>query len=107
VGATLSAQDQHHHQLPVLAPVHTDEHRRVPNLDVLVRKAYKVLLTRRLIGCVIYSTDPRDPSPSCQARSFFGIAAVNFGHSEAEYDLTRCPVPFRLLPQTANLSSLA
>jgi hypothetical protein len=58
VGATLSAPDQHHHQLPVLAPLHWDEHRRAPNLDVLVRNFYKLLLTRGLIGCVIYSTDP-------------------------------------------------
>jgi uncharacterized protein len=32
--------------------------RRAPNFDVLVRNVYKVLLTRGLIGCYIYSTDP-------------------------------------------------
>jgi uncharacterized protein len=32
--------------------------RRAPNFDVLVRNVYKVLLTRGLIGCIIYSTDP-------------------------------------------------
>jgi uncharacterized protein len=32
--------------------------RRAPNFDVLVRNVYKVLLTRGLIGCVLYSTDP-------------------------------------------------
>jgi uncharacterized protein len=32
--------------------------RRAANFDVLVRNVYKVLLTRGLIGCVIYSTDP-------------------------------------------------
>jgi uncharacterized protein len=34
------------------------ELRRAPNFDLLVRNVYKVLLTRGLIGCVIYSTDP-------------------------------------------------
>jgi uncharacterized protein len=32
--------------------------RRAANFDVLVRNVYKVLLTRGLVGCVIYSTDP-------------------------------------------------
>jgi uncharacterized protein len=32
--------------------------RRAPNFDLLVRNVYKVLLTRGLIGCVIYATDP-------------------------------------------------
>jgi hypothetical protein len=32
--------------------------RRAPNFDVLVRNVYKVLLTRGLIGCIIYATDP-------------------------------------------------
>jgi hypothetical protein len=31
---------------------------RAANFDVLVRNVYKVLLTRGLVGCVIYSTDP-------------------------------------------------
>ena len=29
-----------------------------PDFDVLVRNVYKVLLTRGLIGCIIFSTDP-------------------------------------------------
>jgi Uncharacterized conserved protein (DUF2075) len=34
------------------------ELRRAPNFDVLARNVYKVLLTRGLIGCVIYATNP-------------------------------------------------
>jgi uncharacterized protein len=34
------------------------ELRRAPNFDVLARNVYKVLLTRGLIGCIIYATDP-------------------------------------------------
>lgn len=46
--------------------------RRAANFDLLVRNVYKVLLTRGLIGCVIYSTDLRPerflPDSEFQAR---------------------------------------